>query len=103
MRTPGSMTAKEKTMRNSASFLTTSDLKAEARSWRAEQAQSGHPVTNSQALEMVARFHGFRDWNTASAVLPATRAPVFAVGQAVKGTYLKQPFTGVIMAVAAMG
>ena len=90
-------------MRNSASFLTTSDLKAEARSWRAEQAQAGHPVTNSQALEMVARFHGFRDWNTASAVLPATRAPAFAVGQAVKGTYLKQPFTGVIMAVAAMG
>lgn len=90
-------------MRNPASFLTTSDLKAEARSWRAEQAQAGNSVTNSQALEMVARFHGFRDWNTASAVLPTTRAPVFAVGQAVNGTYLKQPFTGIIMAVAAMG
>lgn len=90
-------------MRKPASFLTTSDLKAEARSWRADQAQAGHPVTNSQALEMVARFHGFRDWNTASAVLPATRGPVFAVGQTVKGTYLKQPFTGVIMAVASLG
>ncbi len=90
-------------MHKPASFLTTSDLKAEARSWRAEQAQAGNPVTHSHALEMVSRFHGFRDWNTASAVLPATRGPVFAVGQSVKGTYLKQPFTGIIMAVAAMG
>jgi hypothetical protein len=91
------------TMRNPASFLTTSDLKSEARSWRTEQAEAGNPVTHSQALEMVSRFHGFRDWNTANAVLPAARGPVFAVGQAVKGTYLKQPFTGVIMAVAALG
>lgn len=90
-------------MRKTASYLTTSDIKAEARSWRAEQAQAGNPVTYSHALEMVSRFHGFRDWNTASAVLPAARGPAFAVGQAVKGTYLKQPFTGVIRAVAALG
>lgn len=90
-------------MRKTASFLTTSDLKAEARSWRAEQGRAGNPVTNSQALEMVSRFHGFRDWNTANAVLPAARGPAFAVGQAVKGTYLKQAFTGVVTAVAALG
>lgn len=90
-------------MRKTASFLTTSDLKAEARSWRAEQAQAGNPVTHSHALEMVSRFHGFRDWNTASAVLPDSRGPAFAVGQSVKGTYLKQPFTGVITALASLG
>lgn len=90
-------------MRKPASFLTTSDLKSEARNWRAEQAEAGHPVTHSQALEMVSRFHGFRDWNTASAVLPVTRGPAFAVGQRVRGTYLKQAFEGTILAVAALG
>ncbi|WP_196258882.1 glyoxalase superfamily protein [Pelagibacterium limicola] len=90
-------------MRKAASFLTTSDLKAEARNWRAEQGQAGNSITHSHALEMVARFHGFRDWNTASAVLPATRAPAFAVGQAVKGKYLKQPFTGSITGMSILG
>lgn len=89
-------------MRKAAS-LTTSDLKAEARQWRADQAEAGHPVTHSQALEMVARFHGFRDWNTASGVLPVTRGPRYGIGQRVTGRYLKQPFTGTVIAVAALG
>lgn len=89
-------------MRKPASFLTTSDLKTEARTWRAAQAGEGNPVTHSQALEMVSRFHGFRDWNTANAVLPDTRAPLFAVGQRVEGTYLKQAFEGTIIGVAAL-
>jgi hypothetical protein len=90
-------------MRKPASLLTTSDLKAEARVWRAEQAEAGHPVTHSQALEMVARFHGFRDWNTASGVLPVTRGPSYAVGQRVQGTYLKQGYKGTIIGVNALG
>lgn len=90
-------------MRKPASLLTTSDLKAEAREWRLQQAEDGHPVTHSQSLEMVARFHGFRDWNTASGVLPVTRGPSFAVGERVSGKYLKQPFKGTIVAVAALG
>lgn len=89
-------------MRKPASFLTTSDLKTEARNWRAAQAGEGNVVTHSQALEMVSRFHGFRDWNTANAVLPDTRAPLFAVGQRVAGTYLKQAFEGTIIGVAAL-
>src|SRR5690554_735832 len=91
MRGPGHKFRRgDKTMRKPASLLTTSDLKAEARIWRAEQAEAGHPVTHSQALEMVARFHGFRDWNTASGVLPVTRGPAYSVGQRVEGSYLKQ-------------
>lgn len=89
-------------MRKPASFLTTSDLKAEARDWRAAQAGDGNTVTHSQALEMVSRFHGFRDWNTANAILPDTRAPLFAVGQRVEGIYLKQAFSGTIIGVAAL-
>lgn len=90
-------------MRKPASRLTTTDLKAEARAWRATQADAGHPVSHSQALEMVARFHGFRDWNTASAALPLTRGPGFAVGQRVEGAYLKQEFTGTVIGVSALG
>lgn len=90
-------------MRKPASLLTTTDLKAEARQWRADQTAAGHPVTHTQALEMVARFHGFRDWNTASAVLPITRGPTYAIGQRVTGTYLSQPFTGTLIAAAALG
>jgi len=90
-------------MRKPASSLTTSDLKAEARQWREDQAEAGHPVSHSEALEMVARFHGFRDWNTASGVLPVTRRPRYAIGERVSGRYLKQPFTGTIIGVSALG
>ncbi len=84
-------------MRKPASHLTTTDLKAEAREYRASQLEDGRPVTHAQSLEMVARFHGFRDWNTASGVLPVTRGPAYAVSQRISGTYLKQPFTGTVM------
>jgi hypothetical protein len=91
------------TMRKPASHLTTTDLKTEARKYRAAQLDAGRTLTQSQALEMVARFHGFRDWNTASGVLPVTRGPAYAVSQQVAGTYLKQPFTGTIIGVQALG
>lgn len=90
-------------MRKPASHLTTTDLKAEAREYRASQLETGRSVTHAQSLEMVARFHGFRDWNTASGVLPVTRGPAYAVSQRISGTYLKQPFTGTIIGVAALG
>lgn len=90
-------------MRKPASNLTTTDLKAEAREYRASQLETGRSVTHAQSLEMVARFHGFRDWNTASGVLPVTRGPAYAVSQRISGTYLKQPFTGTIIGVAALG
>ncbi|WP_414693068.1 glyoxalase superfamily protein [Pelagibacterium sp.] len=83
--------------------MTTTDLKADAREYRASQLETGRSVTHAQSLEMVARFHGFRDWNTASGVLPVTRGPAYAVSQRISGTYLKQPFTGTIIGVAALG
>lgn len=90
-------------MRKPASHLTISDLKTEAREYRAAQLDAGRPLTHAQSLEMVARFHGFRDWNTASGVLPITRGPTFAVSQRIEGNFLKQPFTGTIIGVAALG
>ena len=90
-------------MRKPASHLTTTDLKTEARHYRATELEAGRTVSHAQSLEMVARFNGFRDWNTASGVLPVTRGPIFGVSQRVSGTYLKQPFEGTIISVTSLG
>ena len=47
----------------------------------------------------MARAHGYRDWNTASAALPERVASPVQVGQRVKGTYLGNPFTGLVIGV----
>ena len=47
------------------------DLKVAAKAVRAICAEHGVPLTQSQALEALAKQHGFRDWNSASAALPA--------------------------------
>src|SRR5687768_10145783 len=75
-------------------------LKAEAKALREELAKAGAPLTHSAALEEVARRHGYRDWNTAHAALPARIAVPVQVGQRVEGTYLSRPFKGLVIAVA---
>ena len=45
-------------------------LKSEAKALRVERSGTGEAVSHAQALEAVARAHGFRDWNTARASLP---------------------------------
>lgn len=76
----------------------TQTLKAEARALREERATSPNPLTHGAALEEVARRHGYRDWNTASAALPERLAVPVQVGQRVKGSYLSRPFTGLVIA-----
>ncbi len=73
--------------------------KARAREIRAERARAGDPVSHSQALELVARELGYRDWNTASARLSNEPEVPLQVGDLVSGRYLKQPFTGRVLAV----
>jgi hypothetical protein len=72
-------------------------LKSEAKALRDERARSGLPLTHSAALEEVARQHGYRDWNTASATLPERIAIPVQVGQRVQGTYLSRPFSGLVV------
>ena len=74
-------------------------LKAEAKVLRTERALSDAPISHGAALEEIARRHGYRDWNTASAALPERVATPVQVGQRVKGTYLKQPFIGMVLGV----
>ena len=74
-------------------------FKAEARALREERARAGEPISHGAALEQVARRHGYRDWNTAHAAVPERAVSPFQVGQRVKGTYLRQPFTGLLIGV----
>ena len=71
-------------------------LKAEAKALREERAVSA-PIGQGQALEEIARRHGYRDWNTASATLPQRVAIPVQVGGLVTGTYLSRPFTGIVV------
>lgn len=74
-------------------------LKSEARALRDERAKAGTPLTHGAALEVIAKSHGFRDWNTARAMLPERVATPFQVGWRVKGTYLGHPIRGLVVAV----
>lgn len=73
-------------------------LKSEAKALREERSRSGAPLTHSAALEEVAHRHGYRDWNSASAILPDRIAIPLQVGQRVRGSYLGHPFDGLVVA-----
>ena len=49
------------------------DAKAMARTLREALAATGVMISNSQALELVARMLGQRDWNTLAAAIDASR------------------------------
>jgi hypothetical protein len=83
-----------------------SSYKQQARRLRDAMAGQGTKLSHSEALEMVARQHGARDWNT---LVAGTRrndvspSALFPVGSRVSGRYLNQPFTGEVLSLAAMG
>lgn len=74
-------------------------LKSEAKALRDERARQGEPLTQGAALEAVAQSHGYRDWNTARAMLPDRVAAPLQVGHRVRGTYLGQNFRGLVLGV----
>ncbi|MBB3608871.1 glyoxalase superfamily protein [Rhizobium sp. BK602] len=82
------------------------ELKAQAKRLRHAMHERGDDVTHSAALELLARQHGLRDWNTLSALAarpnaaPPPHLP-FGVGSAIRGRYLNQPFTGKVLALSA--
>lgn len=78
-------------------------LKSEAKALRAQRELTGETLSHGAALEAVARSHGYRDWNTARAVLPDRVVSPWQVGQRVKGLYLDQPFTGMLIGVQVLG
>ena len=78
-------------------------LKSEAKALRAQREQAGETLSHGAALEAVARSHGYRDWNTARAALPDRIVAPWQVGSRVKGLYLDQPFTGMLIGVQLLG
>jgi Glyoxalase superfamily protein len=71
--------------------------KACARRLRAELAARGIAISHSQALERVARAAGFADWNALFAAIGNRPPEAWAVGQRVRGLYLRQRFQGRII------
>ena len=80
---------------------TTDDYKTQARRLRDALAATSSKVSHAQALELVARQHGHRDWNTLSAEAGNRKAAGLSLGEAVEGSYLGQPFTAEIIGVNA--
>jgi hypothetical protein len=76
-------------------------LKSQAKRLRTAMAEKQTPITQSMALEAVARQWGYRDWNTLSAVAKSNTPVGWNVGQRVAGQYLGHMFQGSLKAVRA--
>lgn len=78
--------------------MTIDEAKAQAKALRAALLAQGTAISHSQALELVARQQGARDWNTLHARLALRNAPAeLALNDRVRGHYLGQPFTGQVI------
>jgi len=78
------------------------DLKAQAKRLRDTLSAQGKPVSHSEALELVAKQLGYRDWNTLHAAVGNRPAPPLTLGDRVRGTYLGQPFDGDVIGVQSL-
>ncbi|MFC3613117.1 glyoxalase superfamily protein [Lutimaribacter marinistellae] len=88
-------------MTNTKDPAPVADLKEQARRLRDGLRAAGQTVTQSQALELLARQHGARDWNTLRAL--AGNRLVLRVGDRVSGRYLGQPFTAELRGLTTLG
>ncbi|MEM8732159.1 MAG: glyoxalase superfamily protein [Pseudomonadota bacterium] len=73
-----------------------------ARRLRVELTEKGTPIGHAKALELVARNHGFRDWNTMSAAIGKGVPEAWNAGKRVSGRYLGQRFDAVVVAVSTL-
>lgn len=81
------------------------ELKSQAKRLRQAMTERGTSIAHGAALELVAQQYGVRDWNTLSALAAKTNMPPLAaitVGARIRGRYLNQPFTGKVLAMAAL-
>lgn len=75
--------------------MTIDEAKTQAKALRAALQAQGNAVSHAQALELIARQHGAKDWNTLHARLALRNAPPeLALGDRVRGHYLGQAFSG---------
>ncbi|SHL50145.1 glyoxalase superfamily protein [Roseibium suaedae] len=80
------------------------DLKAQAKRLRAAlPSGSGQTPSHGQALDLIARQYGYRDWNTLFAAKGNQPDLTLSPGDRVSGTYLHQSFTGTLVSVSRIG
>jgi hypothetical protein len=77
-------------------------LKLQAKELRKSLTWEGRDVNHAQALELVAKSHGFRDWNTLHAAIGNAPRPPVVVGQVVEGRYLGQEFVAEVLGVRVL-
>lgn len=74
------------------------DLKAQAKRLRTTLHETtGTSITHAESLELLARQHGARDWNTLRARNSPPRTSELSIGASVSGRYLGQPFSGRVL------
>ena len=78
------------------------DLKAQAKRLRQSLTAEGNFISHSEALELLAHQHGYRDWNTLHAAAGNRPASPLALGAHISGLYLGQAFRGEIIALAQL-
>lgn len=88
-------------MTNAIPLAPVAELKAQAKRLRGQLRESGVEINHAQSLELLARQHGLRDWNTLHA--KAGNRLHLRVGDKVRGCYLGQPFTGEIRGLRVLG
>ncbi|WP_112312110.1 glyoxalase superfamily protein [Pseudogemmobacter bohemicus] len=81
---------------------TIDQARAQAKARRAGLAQQGQEVSHSAALELVAKAHGFRDWNTLHARAGNRPQPPVRVGDITAGRYLGQEFLAEVIGITAL-
>jgi hypothetical protein len=85
---------------NEKSLPSLDRLKEQAKSLRNNKAEEGVSLGHSQCLELVAKSHGFKDWNCISAAASNEGGTSsYALGQRVSGHYLSIPFAGELVLV----
>ncbi|MEM1047500.1 MAG: glyoxalase superfamily protein [Pseudomonadota bacterium] len=82
-----------------------SALKRQASLLRTALAAEGNAISHSGALELLARQHGFRDWNGlhAAATESVSMRDRLTVGARVRGRYIGRPFEGEVVGVRRFG
>lgn len=75
---------------------TLEQAKSLAKTLRRHLAETGEAIAHGEALERVAKTHGFKDWNTFHAALRDRLPEEWTPGRKVSGTYLSRPFTATI-------
>ena len=74
-------------------------LKSQGKALRKSLLADGPDLGHGRALELVAKSHGYRDWNTLHAAVGNAPRPPVELGQIVEGRWLGQKFTAEVLGI----